>query len=468
MIKIGQKIEIAIEKIITGGDGIGKCGNIVVMVPYSVPGDKLQVSVTETKKNFARAKIISVISPSSHRISPPCRYHFSSQDKSCGYLYCGGCNLQMTDYNNQIELKTAIVQDFFDINPVRDTMSRCDISNRVKVNKIIPAVHPLRYRNKVQMPVGGKTGDVITGFFHPQSHRIVNIEKCLLQSEKANEIISALKNLINEYKIQPYNEDKRAGILRHIILRQSFAFGEFMVVIVSKTNFIPRIKEIVEKITKKFPEIVSVYQNINYEKTNVILGNKNFKLFGSDTIKEKIGSITFEISPSSFFQVNTLQTGKLYEVIKNFCQLKGDENIVDVYSGVGGISIYLAPFCRKITGIEEMLSSVSDAIKNAKINNAKKVFFIRSNADYILRKLDFSKASDIVILDPPRAGCSQIVLKCLLKIHPQKIIYTSCNPATLSRDVKILSLKYKLVEIQPVDMFPQTAHIECVAKLIKC
>ncbi|PIU82807.1 MAG: 23S rRNA (uracil(1939)-C(5))-methyltransferase RlmD [Elusimicrobia bacterium CG06_land_8_20_14_3_00_38_11] len=452
MIKVGQKIEIKIEKIITGGAGIGKCGNIVVMVPYSVPGDKLQVSITETKKNYARAKIISIISPSAHRISPPCPYHFSSHPKGCGYthrLYCGGCNLQMTDYKNQLELKTAIVQDFFDI----------------KVNKIIPAANPFRYRNKVQMPVGGKTGNVITGFFHPQSHRIVNIEKCLLQSEKANEIILALRNLINEYKIQPYNEDKRAGILRHIILRQSFAFGKFMIIFVSKTNFIPYMREIVEKITKKFQEVVSVYQNINYEKTNVILGNKNFKLFGPDTIKEKIGRIIFEISPPSFFQINTIQTGKLYEVIKNFCQLKGDENIVDVYSGAGGISIYFAPFCRKITGIEEMSSSVSDAIKNAKINNTKNIFFIRGNADYILRKMDFSKASDIVILDPPRAGCSQIVLNSLLKILPQKIIYTSCNPATLSRDIKILSPKYKLIEIQPVDMFPQTAHIECVAKL---
>ncbi|MFA5779019.1 MAG: 23S rRNA (uracil(1939)-C(5))-methyltransferase RlmD [Elusimicrobiota bacterium] len=453
MIKVGQKIEIKIDKIITGGDGIGKYGNIVVMVPYSVPGDKLLIEITETKKNYARAKIISVIYPSPHRIIPPCHYHFSAEICSAATvshrLYCGGCNLQMTDYKNQLELKTAIVQDFFDI----------------KVNKIIPAVNPFRYRNKVQMPVGGKTGNVITGFFHPQSHHIVDIKNCFLQTEKANEIILALRKLINEYKIQPYNEDRRAGILRHIILRQSFAFGEFMVIFVSKTNFIPYMREIVGKITKKFPEVVSVYQNINYEKTNVILGNKNFKLFGRDMIKEKTGGTVFEISPSSFFQVNTPQTGKLYEVIKSFCQIKGDENITDVYSGAGGISIYLAPFCRKITGIEEVSSSVSDAIKNAKINNIKNVFFIRGNADYILRKIDFS---DIVILDPPRAGCSQIVLNSLLKIQPQKIIYTSCNPATLSRDIKILSPKYKLVEIQPVDMFPQTAHIECVARLIKC
>ncbi|HAX61366.1 MAG TPA: 23S rRNA (uracil(1939)-C(5))-methyltransferase RlmD [Elusimicrobia bacterium] len=450
MIKVGQKIEIKIDKIITGGDGIGKYGNIVVMVPYSVPGDKLFVEIIETKKNYARAKIISVISPSPHRIQPPCPFHFSlpTSHFPLPAYYCGGCNLQMTDYKNQLELKTAIVQDFFDI----------------RVNKIIPAVNPFRYRNKVQMPVGRKTGNVITGFFHPQSHHIVDIKNCFLQTEKANEIILALRNLINEYKIQPYNEDKRAGILRHIILRQSFAFGEFMVVVVSKTNFIPHIKEILGKITKKFPEVVSVYQNINPAKTNVILGNKNFKLFGRDTIKEKIGGTVFEISQSSFFQVNTLQTEKLYEVIKNFCQLRGDENIIDVYSGSGGISIYLAPFCRKITGVEEVSPSVSDAIKNAKSNNIKNVFFIRGNADYILRKMDFA---DIVILDPPRAGCSQIVLKSLLKLQPQKIIYTSCNPATLSRDVKILSQKYKLVEIQPVDMFPQTAHIECVAKLLK-
>lgn len=447
MIKVGQKIKIKIEKIITGGEGIGRYRNIVVMVPYSVPSDKLLVEITETKKNFARAKIISVISSSPHRIIPPCPFTFHLSPVT--YLYCGGCNFQMIKYEKQLEFKTTIVQDFFNI----------------KVNKMIPAENPFRYRNKIQMPVGRKTGDVITGFFHPQSHRIVNIEKCLLQSEKANEIISEIKNSISKYKIQPYNEDKKTGILRHIILRQSFAFGEFMVIFVSKINFIPYIKKIVEKITKKFPEITSAYQNINPKKTNVILGNKNFRFFGKETIKEKIGETIFEISPSSFFQINTRQTEKLYEMIKNFCQLKGDENLVDVYSGAGGISIYLAPYCRKITGIEEASSSVSDAIKNAKINRIKNAYFIRGNADYILRKIDFS---DIIILDPPRAGCSQIVLNSLLKITPRKIIYISCNPVTLSRDIKILFTKYKLIEIQPVDMFPQTAHIECVARLIRC
>ncbi|MFH0948055.1 MAG: 23S rRNA (uracil(1939)-C(5))-methyltransferase RlmD [Elusimicrobiota bacterium] len=465
MFNVGQKIEVKIEKIITGGDGIGRYGDIVVMVPYSVPGDKLQVSITETKKNFARAKIVLIISPSPFRIVPPCPFFYSLHPtpyplhlrhrrtySAIPCPYCGGCNLQMINYEKQLELKTSIVQDFFDI----------------KVNRIIPAINPFRYRNKVQMPIGGKTGNVITGFFHPQSHHIVDIKNCLLQTEKANEIILALRNLINEYKIQPYNEDKRNGVLRHIILRQSYTFNEVMIIFVSKTNFIPYMKEIVERITKKFPEIISIYQNINYEKINVILGNKNFKLFGSDRVKEKIGDIIFEIAPSSFFQVNTQQTLKLYETIKNFCQFSGNENVIDIYSGVGGISLFLAKHCRKITGIEEVSSAVSDAIKNAKINNIKNVFFIRGNADYVLKKIDYSKASDIVIVDPPRIGCSTIVLNSLLRIQPQKIIYTSCNPATLSRDIKILSQKYKLVEIQPVDMFPQTAHIECVARLIKC
>ncbi|MFH1540673.1 MAG: 23S rRNA (uracil(1939)-C(5))-methyltransferase RlmD [Elusimicrobiota bacterium] len=447
MFNIGQKIEIKIEKIITGGDGIGKYNNIVVMVQYSVPGDKLLVSITEAKKNYARAKIISIISPSTYRISSPCPSHFTPCTSS--HFYCGGCNLQMVNYKNQLELKTAIVQDFFDL----------------KINEMIPAANQFNYRNKIQMPIGGKPCNIIMGFFHPQSHHIVDIKNCFLQSEKANEIILVLRNLINEYKIQPYNEDKRSGVLRHIILRQSFMLGKFMIIFVSKTNFIPYMREIVEKITKKFPEVVSIYQNINYEKTNVILGNKNFKLFGRDTIKEKIGETIFEISPSSFFQINTLQTVKLYEVIKNFCQFDGNEKVIDVYSGCGGISLFLASHCKKITGIEEVSSAVSDAVKNAKINSIKNVFFMQGNADYILGKIDFS---DIIIVDPPRSGCSQTVLNSVLKIHPQKIIYTSCNPATLARDIKILSQKYKLVEIQPVDMFPQTAHIECVTHLIKC
>ncbi|MDD5688047.1 MAG: 23S rRNA (uracil(1939)-C(5))-methyltransferase RlmD [Elusimicrobia bacterium] len=448
MITVGQKIDVEIGKIITGGDGIASYGKLVVMIPYSVPQDKLLVEITEVKKNFARAKIISVISPSRYRTNPQCPYHFSSKNTYATCLHCGGCNLQMINYANQLELKTAIVQSFFDI----------------KVNKIIPSNNQFKYRNKVQMPFGGQPQKITLGFFHPQSHRIVDIKNCLLQSQKANEIITEIRNLVNEYKIQPYNEDKRNGIIRHIILRQSFAFNEFMLIFVSKINFIPHIREIVGRITKRFPEIVSVYQNINYEKTNVILGIKNFNLFGKDTIKENIGNTIFEISPTSFFQINTQQTEKLYETIKNFCQLKGNENIIDVYSGVGGISLYLAPYCRKSTGIEEVSSAVSDAIRNAKINKIKNAYFIRGNADYTLKKMNFSQ-NDIIILDPPRIGCSAEMLNILLKIQPQNIIYTSCNPATLARDIKILSQKYKLVEIQPVDMFPQTAHVECVAKL---
>ena len=447
MLKYGQKIEVKIDKIITGGDGIAKYENIVVMVPYAVPKDKLLVEITEIKRNYARGKIVSILSPSPNRIVPPCPIHYTLTSNPC--FYCGGCDFQMIKYEKQLEFKTKIVQDFFD----------------VPIKSILPAPNPFGYRNKVQMPIGGSSKKVFMGFFHPQSHRIVDVRNCLLETQLANKIISSVRDLINEYKIQPYNEDANRGVLRHIILRQSMAFNEVMLIFVSKTNFISNLREITGKITKKFPEIVSIYHNINFQRTNVIFGDKSFKIFGKDTIREKIGNVVFEISPTSFFQVNTAQAAKLYDVIKNFANLKGTENIIDVYSGCGGITLYLAPFCKSIKGIEEVASAVADAIKNARINNIRNTYFIRGNADYTLRKMDFTKYN-IVILDPPRAGCSEDVIKVLLRLKPQKIIYTSCNPATLARDVKILSQSYKINEIQPVDMFPQTSHIECVVSLV--
>lgn len=448
MIKCGNKIEITIEKIITGGDGLGRYQKFVIMVPYSVPGDKLLVEITETKKHFAFARIVSILSPSPHRIIPRCPSHYLPL--TTHGFHCGGCNFQMINYEKQLEYKTAVVQDFFDL----------------KINKIIPAPsdNQFEYRNKVQMPVGGTAGKAIMGFFQPCSHKIADVKNCLLQTEKTNNIISEIKNLLNEYKIQPYDEDRRTGDLRHIILRRSSAFGEFMVIFVSKTNFIPHIKEIIGRVLEKYPEVVSVYQNINPRKTNVILGDKSFKIYGRDTIKEKIGDIIFAVSPVSFFQVNTEQTQKLYDVIKKFAQLNGNENVVDVYSGVGSISLYLARCCRKVTGIEEMPSAVSDAFKNCKLNNIKNAFFIRGNVEHVLKRTEFP-GNTVVILDPPRSGCSREVIVSLLKLLPLKIIYTSCNPATLARDIELLSKNYKLLEIQPVDMFPQTAHIECVASL---
>jgi len=331
MLKYGQKIEVKIDKIITGGDGIAKYENIVVMVPYAVPKDKLLVEITEIKRNYARGKIVSILSPSPNRIVPPCPIHYTLTSNPC--FYCGGCDFQMIKYEKQLEFKTKIVQDFFD----------------VPIKSILPAPNPFGYRNKVQMPIGGSSKKVFMGFFHPQSHRIVDVRNCLLETQLANKIISSVRDLINEYKIQPYNEDANRGVLRHIILRQSMAFNEVMLIFVSKTNFISNLREITGKITKKFPEIVSIYHNINFQRTNVIFGDKSFKIFGKDTIREKIGNVVFEISPTSFFQVNTAQAAKLYDVIKNFANLKGTENIIDVYSGCGGISLYLFPFFKKIS-----------------------------------------------------------------------------------------------------------------------
>ncbi len=424
------------------------CG-IVVMVPYSVPGDTLLVEITEAKRSFARGRIISVITPSPDRQAPQCRYHFAPE--KCGREYCGGCNFQMLKYPAQLKAKLSILEDFrFGVKP-----------------EVFPANDAFRYRNKIQIPVGGRTGNAIMGFFMPRSHDITDIRGCLLETEAANLIAEEIRRLINDYGIQPYDEDRRSGVLRHIILRQSLAAGKFMLIFVTKTEFMRHIGEITAKITEKFPQVVSVHQNINPERTNVIFGEKTIKIFGEKTIKETIGGITFEISPGSFFQVNTAQAENLYATIKKFAELTGAENVIDVYSGSGGISLYLARQCKTITGIEEVSQAVADARRNAAINSISNARFILESADRALQKMDAGLA-EIVILDPPRIGCSEKVINALLRLLPEKIIYTSCNPATLARDVKLLSGRYKLSGLAMVDLFPQTAHIECVAKLTRC
>lgn len=447
MLKIGQKIKITAEKIITGGDGMGHSGNFVVMVPYAVPADVLSVEITEAKRNFARGKIVSVLKPSPGRITPQCPYHFSPGRR----FYCGGCNLQMLDYPGQLEAKAAIAGEFFrGIKP-----------------EIAAAENCFGYRNKIQMPVGGAAGKAVIGFFHPRSHDIINIENCLLQSETANAVMAELRGIINEHKIQPYDEDRGTGTLRHILLRQSMAFNSFMIIFVSKTDISRQLNGITGKIVKKFPQISSVHQNINSRKTNVILGERTSKIYGANAIREKIGGLVFEISPGSFFQVNTAQAEKLYDMIKKYAGLGGGEHVVDIYCGSGGISLYLAKHCGRVTGIEEVKSAVYDAKKNAALNGINNAFFIRGSADYAMREAEISKNS-IIVLDPPRIGCSALVLNSLIQHRPQKIIYTSCNPATLARDISILSAAYKLEKLAIVDMFPNTAHIECVAKLIRC
>ena len=449
MLRTGQKIKIRIEKIITGGDGMARHDGIVVMVPYAVPGDVLLVEITEAKRSFARGSIISVITPSPDRQPPACRYHFSPE--KCGRTHCGGCNFQMLKYPAQIKAKLSILSDLrFGAAP-----------------EIVPAADAFRYRNKIQMPVGGRTGGVLMGFFMPHSHRIADVRDCMLEPETANSIVAELKHLINDYGIPPYDEDRRKGVLRHIILRHSRASGKFMLVFVTMTDSMRSVNEIVRKIVEKFPQITSVHQNINPRKTNVILGDRTIKIFGENTIKEKIGGLTFEISPGSFFQVNTAQAEKLYETVKKYAELTGSENVLDVYSGSGGISLYLARHCRKITGIEDVASAVADARKNAAINHITNARFLLESADRALPGTDAARA-DIVVLDPPRIGCSQQVISALLRCLPEKIIYTSCNPATLARDINLLAKRYKLSGLAMVDLFPQTAHIECVAKLTRC
>ncbi|OQA91963.1 MAG: 23S rRNA (uracil-C(5))-methyltransferase RlmCD [Elusimicrobia bacterium ADurb.Bin231] len=441
----GHKIELNIKKVTAGGHGIGYYAGKSIIVPYAVPGDLLSVKI---KNDSAFAEIIDIKKFSEFRKMPDCPFHYAF-DKSKS-VFCGGCNLQMMNYTKQLDCKLAIVNDL----------------PNLKAPEIIPSEHIFAYRNKIQMPTAGKKGKIITGIYQQGTHKITPVKNCLLHSSRANALLNDLQIILNKSGIPPYDETTRSGILRHIILRQSFFKNEFMLILVTKTKYCPSLKYIISGIRKKYPDIVSIFLNINPRKTNVILGDVTINLTGKKRIMERIEDLFFEISPNSFFQINTAQTERLYNTIRSYADLKGQETVFDLYSGCGGISLYLSRFCKNVVGIEKVSSAVEDARRNAALNGIKNIRFIRENAEYAIRKIS-QKRNSVFILDPPRAGCSEIILQSILKYSPSIIIYASCNPITLSRDMDILSEKYKLDTMKLVDMFPQTAHIECVARLIK-
>ncbi len=444
----GKHYVIDIENMGNNGEGIGRVEGFTVFVEDAVPGDRAKVVIDEVRKSFARAHLEGVIVPSGQRVEARCPIA----------LECGGCQLQHMDYRWQLYHKRQ---------KVVDSMLRIGGLKNVTVHPVIGMKKPWRYRNKGQFPVGGTTGSVKTGFYARKSHQIVETDDCLIHHEVSGSVIAEVKQHMKEYGIEPYNEITGEGVIRHIVTRTGFFSGETMVVIVATSRYFPGKDELVERLVDKISGISSVVLNINDRNTNVIMGRECTTLWGKDYIIDFIGNLKFRISPLSFFQVNPVQTEVLYGKALEYAGLSGDEVVIDAYCGIGTISLFLAGKAGRVYGIEVVEAAVQDARVNAGLNGIENAEFITGKAEKIMpHLLEEGIRPDVVVVDPPRKGCEGELLDTIAHMQPDRVVYVSCNPATLARDLAYLGGKgYRTVEVQPVDMFPHTYHVECIVQI---
>lgn len=433
------------------GEGIVKIDGFTVFVEGLLPNEKAEILVTKVKKSFGYGKIINIIKCSIERCSPPCQY----------FKTCGGCSIQHMSYSAQLKFKQ---------NRVKDCVERIGGFNNINVLPTVGMESPWYYRNKAQYPVGkDKSGNVVMGFYAKRSHRITDINSCMLQYSAADSVLSIFKNFINEFNIPVYDESKHMGLVRHVLTRTGFATGEIMVTVVINGDKIPYVEQLINKL-KEINGIVSVILNINKSKTNVILGEKCITLWGKSTIRDKIGEIWFDISALSFYQVNPIQTKKLYTLAVEAAGLTGKETVFDVYCGIGTISLFAAEKAKSVYGIEIVERAIEDAEHNAEINCINNVKFEVGKAEDILPRIySEGKKADVIFLDPPRKGCEASVIKAVCGMKPTKVVYVSCDPATLARDLKIFAEEgYASNKVQPVDQFCQTGHVEAIIMMTYC
>lgn len=447
-VNVGQEIQLTIHGYGHEGEGVARYQQFTVFVAEALKNETVLAKVTEVKRNFARAEIQSIIKPAPERVTPHCQV---SKD-------CGGCQFQHLEYRAQLITKQQ---------RVNDAIERIGGLQGVTVHSTIGMKEPWRYRNKVQYPVGLAGGTVALGFYRKGTHQIVPMSDCSLQPVITNKISRKIRDLIEKFRVPVYNERTGGGMLRHILIKYGFATNEVMVVLVTNGDNFPEGSKMARDLIGAFPEIKSVVQNINRSRDNVILGNTNRVLWGKDSITEKVGGLQFKISANSFFQVNPVQLQMLYSKAVEYAALSWKELVLDAYCGVGSLTLFLAKKAKQVYGIETVAEAILNARENAKLNGIENVEFLTGTVEKVLPNLLKRKLIlDVAVLDPPRSGCEEVVLKTLADSKVKRIVYVSCNPGTLARDLKILDeLGYRTYEIQPVDMFPHTYHVECVARI---
>lgn len=429
------------------GEGIAKINDFTIFIPNAIIGEKVKIIIVKVLSSYAYGKVIEIIEKSPYRIESECTT----------YKKCGGCDLRHIDYEETLNIKQNIVQN----------LVNKSLKEKIKVDKTIGMGNPYHYRNKAQFPVGlNKQNEKVVGVFAKRSHNIIQIKDCFIQNIISQKIAFAIQKFIEEKNITVYDENTLEGLFRHIVIKVGLRTHEIMCILVINGKKIPYENELVEMLVKTY-NVKTIIKNINTKNTNVILGNENIVIHGDGYIYDVLGEYTFKISPMSFYQVNPIQAEMLYNTAIEMAKLSKDDILFDLYCGIGTIGIFASPYVKKVYGIEIVTQAIKDARENAKINDIKNIEFYAGDVEKVFAELIEKKQvyPDIIVVDPPRKGLDNKTVNNILAVEPRKVVYISCNPATMVRDIALLEEKYEINRIQPVDMFPFTSHVECVAVL---
>ncbi|WP_413405825.1 23S rRNA (uracil(1939)-C(5))-methyltransferase RlmD [Paenibacillus amylolyticus] len=480
------------------GEGVGRANGYTLFVQGALPGETVRVRVMKTKKQYGYAKLLEIVKASPDRVSAPCPI----------YDQCGGCQIQHMSYAGQLAWKRQLVVDNLqrigklnvmvedaetlasnvqeDASVGEANEAKMIGSNRIRLRlegvmneedteqgiRVLPTMgmdEPWRYRNKAQVPIGAAEGGLVGGFYAKGSHRIIDMESCLIQHEHNDEVVAKVKEIGSHFGISAYNEETGRGLLRHVVVKKAFRTGEMMLVLVTNGRDIPYKDEWIGSIREAIPHVASICQNVNKKQTNVIFGDETRVLWGRDVIYDYIGDVQFAISARSFYQVNPVQTEVLYGKTVEYAGLSGKETVIDAYCGIGTISLFLAQHADQVYGVEIVPEAIEDARSNALLNEMRNVKFeVGASEDVIPRWKEQGIEADVIVVDPPRKGCDPRLLETILEMKPERVVYVSCNPSTLARDLRVLEDGgYRTVEVTPVDMFPHTVHVESVAMLVR-
>ncbi|MFS0860635.1 23S rRNA (uracil(1939)-C(5))-methyltransferase RlmD [Paenibacillus taichungensis] len=444
------------------GEGVGRANGYTLFVQGALPGETVRVRVMKTKKQYGYAKLLEIVKASPDRVSAPCPI----------YDQCGGCQIQHMSYVGQLAWKRQLVVDNLQrIGKLNVLVEDAEGAEQQGI-RVLPTMgmdEPWRYRNKAQVPIGAAEGGLVGGFYAKGSHRIIDMDTCLIQHEHNDEVVAKVKELGSHLGISAYNEETGRGLLRHVVVKKAFRTGEMMLVLVTNGRDIPHKDAWIGSIREAIPHVASICQNVNKKQTNVIFGDETRVLWGRDVIYDYIGDVQFAISARSFYQVNPVQTEVLYGKTVEYAGLSGKETVIDAYCGIGTISLFLAQHADQVYGVEIVPEAIEDARSNALLNEMKNVKFeVGASEDVIPRWKEQGIEADVIVVDPPRKGCDPRLLDTILEMKPERVVYVSCNPSTLARDLRVLEDgSYRTVEVTPVDMFPHTVHVESVAVLVK-
>lgn len=454
MLEKNKEYIVEIDSLGYEGEGVAKIDRYPIFIQGALKGETVKVEIIKSKKKYAYGKLVEIVEKCNERKEPEC----------INYEKCGGCTLMHSNYEGQLNFK---------YNRVKECIERIGGLNGEIVKYPIGMEVPYRYRNKGIFSVGLVEDELSIGFLSEKTHEIVNTNSCMLQDEETDKIISVIREWMINYSIIPAKKDGvflEQGLIRNIMIRKGFKTNEVMIVLVTTDKEIPYKEELIIELNKEITNLKSVIQNINSKDTNLVLGDKNIILWGQDHISDYIGNYKFNISTLSFFQVNPIQTEVLYGKALEYADLSGNEIVFDAYCGTGTITLSLSQKAKKVYGVEIVEQAIENAVVNAKINEINNSeFYVGKSEEVIPRLIQEGIKPDVIVVDPPRKGCDVKLLDAIGEARPERVVYVSCDPGTLARDLKHLeSLGYKTVEVQPVDMFPNTKHIENVVKLTKC